>query len=175
MLIHENIVKQNKSQFITKIINISNYLGIDPNWLMHVIFFETAGTMSPQARNSKTQATGLLQFMPSTAIKLGTDINTLYDMNNIEQLDYVLKYLAPYKNRLKSFVDLYFAVFFPAAIDKPLDFIIQTVNLPASLIAKQNSIFDVNRDGKITVSEVEYILIKSIPESIRDLFKKKVS
>jgi hypothetical protein len=66
--------------------------------------------------NKISGATGLIQFMPSTAKSLGTTTDVLLSMNNIQQLNYVLAYLRPYKGKMNNFVDVYLAVFYPAAI-----------------------------------------------------------
>ena len=67
MLIFEDKVTTNKSLFINKVILISQKLDIDPNWLMAVMNLETGGTFSPSIQNKSTGATGLIQFIPSTA------------------------------------------------------------------------------------------------------------
>ncbi|MDT1857141.1 hypothetical protein FPK33_19840, partial [Acinetobacter baumannii] len=42
---------------------VAKSIGVDPNDLAAVISFETAGTFSPSAKNPKSSATGLIQFM----------------------------------------------------------------------------------------------------------------
>jgi hypothetical protein len=170
-LIFANKVKTNQSVFLSKVMIISQNLVIDPNWLMTVMNFESG--LDPQKTNPISGAVGLIQFMPATAQSLGTSIESLRKMTNVQQLDYVYKYLLMYRSKIKSFIDLYFAVFFPLAIDKPLDFIIEAKNLSRSIIAKQNPVFDRNKDGKLTVAEIQDTLFDKIPVELRSLIKKK--
>lgn len=153
----ENYIRGDKEQFIEKLIAISDALQTDPNWLMAVMMFESG--INPAAVNKWSGATGLIQFMPSTARNLGTSVEELRNMSSIDQLQYVERYLRPYSGKLNSLVDVYFAVFFPAAIGKADNWVLQTSSLSASKIAAQNPIFDTDKDSKITVKEVEdYIL-----------------
>lgn len=170
-LIHEDKIRSNKAEFISKLMLYCKALGIDPNWLMQVMYNESG--LDPQARNPYTNAVGLIQFMPDTAAYLGTSIPELLKMSNVQQLDYVYKYLKTYSGKLKSYIDTYFAVFFPAAINKPIDWVFQTSKLSASLIARQNPVFDLNKDQVLTVREVQEAMLRNIPAQFRELFKKK--
>jgi hypothetical protein len=172
-LIYEHKVPINRSAFISKVKRISVWLGIDPNWLMACMHFETAGTMSPSITNS-VGATGLIQFMPSTALGLGTTTALLREMSNVDQLDWVYKYLKPHASKISSFVDLYLAIFFPAAMGKPSDYVLQTKSLSASRIASQNPAFDLNKDRKITKAEVEIEMLSRFPKEYQNELKKKV-
>lgn len=172
-LIFSDQVKTNHDAFISKVITGCNQLGIDANSLMAVMWFES--DLDPHKVNPISGAVGLIQFMPATAASLGTSIDALMKMSNVQQLDYVFKYLAAYRSRIKTFIDLYFAVFFPLAIDKPLDFVMESKNLSRSIIARQNPVFDRNKDGKITVAEVQDTLFERIPQELRNMVKKKLS
>ena len=151
-----------RNDFIIKVREVSNRLGIDPNWLMAIMYTESARTFSPSIQNS-IGATGLIQFMPSTARGLGTTTTELKNMSAVEQLDWVEKYLNVYKNKLKSYVDTYFAIFFPLAIGKPDNFVLQGAGLSSSIIAKQNPLFNTNKDGKIEVWEVKKVMLEKLP------------
>ncbi len=152
-------VKENKKEFALKVTDICNQLNIKPNWLMFVMWFESK--LNPQAVNPISGSTGLIQFTPSTARGLGTTTDVLKRMSNVQQLDYVLAYLRPYKGRMRTWVDVYLAVFYPRAMGKP-DFVITP-----DIIAKQNKIFDLNKDLDISVKEIETALRKQIPEKYR--------
>ena len=158
----EEYIKENRKEFTEKVNNISSELGIEANWLMFVMWFESK--LNPQAVNPISGATGLIQFMPSTARSLGTTIGVLRHMNNVQQLDYVLAYLRPYKGRMRSWVDVYLAVFYPKAMGKP-DFVITS-----DIVAKQNKIFDIDKDLDISVKEIETVLRKSIPEQYKKYY-----
>lgn len=148
-----------------KVIEVSANLGINPNWLLGLIYFETAKTFSPSKTNS-IGSVGVIQF---TRDKAGVAYKTIngkkYVLTDIakmsfeQQMDLVLEYFKEVKRTtgksLNSFMDVYFAVFFPKALNQSSSYILQTSGLTASLIAKQNPIFDTNKDGKITKSEIE--------------------
>ena len=155
----EEYIKDNRNEFTEKVNNICTELRIEANWLMFVMWFESK--LNPQAINPISGATGLIQFMPSTARSLGTTTDVLKHMNNVQQLDYVLAYLRPYKGRMKTWVDVYLAVFYPKAMGKP-DFVITP-----DIIAKQNKVFDLNKDLDISVKEIKTALRKQIPEKYR--------
>ena len=170
-MLYEEKVKTNKDAFISKVIAISQKLGIEPEWLMQVFVNESG--VNHQAVNPVSNATGLIQFMPDTATSLGTSVAALKAMTNVQQLDYVYKYLSPYVGKINSYIDLYFTVFFPLAIGKPDDWVFQTSKLAASKIATQNPVFDINKDGKLTVAEVREAMLKKVPSAWRAFFDKK--
>jgi hypothetical protein len=162
-LVYESKVPTSyRNDFVKKVREVSTRLGIDPNWLMAIMYTESAKTFSPSIQNS-IGATGLIQFMPSTAIGLGTTTTALKNMSAVDQLDYVEKYLKVYKNKLKSYVDTYFAIFFPLAIGKPDDWVIQGAGLSSSLIARQNPLFNTNKDAQIQVWEVKKVMLQKLP------------
>jgi hypothetical protein len=145
---------------IQSVLLCASAIGVNPSWLMCVFHFETAGTLDPKKTNS-IGSVGLIQF---TRDKKGEDFKTIngkkYSLAYIKNLTFekqmllVTDYLKPYSGKIKSFTDLYLAVFFPLAIGKDDNFTLQTKNLTASLIAKQNPIFDQNKDAKLTKNEV---------------------
>lgn len=155
----EECIKENRQEFVAKVVKICDELRISPDWLMFVMWFESK--LNPHAVNPISGATGLIQFMPSTARSLGTSVEDLKRMNNVEQLDYVLAYLRPYKGRMKRWIDVYLAVFYSKAMGNP-NFVITS-----DIVAKQNKIFDLNKDLDISVKEIETVLRKQIPEKYR--------
>lgn len=181
-MILTNQIKCNKGEsrdaFIAKVASISAKLGINPNWLMVVMHNESGinaqivnkqkGDSSDPYTRSAYRATGLIQFMPSTAIWLGTTTQALYKMTNLEQLDYVYKYYKGFAGKIKSYFDLYMITFFPVAVGKPDDFVIQSKSVSASTIAKQNPSFDIDKDFKVTVGEAKQIMLKAIPAAFID-------
>lgn len=174
MLLFEEKISSNRAAFIQKVIEISKRLDIDPNWLMVVMNFETAGTFSPSIQNKTSRATGLIQFMPATAISLGTTVDQLAKMSNVEQLTWVEKYLSRYSSKMVHLVDVYLAVFFPRAMNKAPEWEIHSDTLSADTIARQNPVFDViKRDGKITVAEVTQVILSRVPQAYWESLKKK--
>lgn len=151
-------------EFKEKVIYISGKLGIDPNSLMLTMYVETAKTFSPSIQNKQSRATGLIQFMPATARNMGTTVDALKDMNAIDQLDYVYKYLLPYKGRMTDFIDTYLAVFYPLAIGKDDNWILETKTLSAGKVASWNPLYDINKDGKIQKREIKTKLFQFLPK-----------
>jgi hypothetical protein len=45
--------------------------------------------------------------------------------------------------------------------------------LTANKIATQNPVFDINKDGKLTVAEVREAMLRKVPASWREFFDKK--
>ena len=165
-MIYEEKVKKNKKEFIAKVKEISEKLQINPNWLMLTMAIETAKTFSPSIQNKYSKATGLIQFMPGTAKGLGTTIEELKELSNVEQLDYVYRYLVFYRGRMKSYVDVYLAVFYPAAVGKPDDYWFGRTEKMRELIAKYNPAYDKNKDRVVTKREVREAISKFIPEGV---------
>ena len=113
--------------------------------------------MSSTVKNQAgSGATGLIQFMPATAKGLtGAEskeaaIKILEDMSPVEQLDYVKKYLAPFKGKLNSLEDVYMAVLYPKAVGKDSDYALFKRGTKAYW---QNRGLDLDRDGVITKLE----------------------
>jgi len=111
------------ADFRSKVVAICRSLGIDPSWLMAVMYSETDGTFSPSIRNPLGSATGLLQFTQDNVSFLGVSLAQLASMSAVQQLDYVQKYLAYWqqvKGKLTSVGDVYMAVFNPAHLGQAL-------------------------------------------------------
>lgn len=167
---------ESKATFEKVVNSISGSLGINPNWLMMVMWFESRlnaqavnlqpGDPADPALRAAYRATGLIQFMPDTARRLGTTTQALYQMNNIQQLGYVYRYFKPWSGRIKNYFDLYLITFFPNAVGKPNDYVLQTPKINAHTIARQNPYFDINKDNKLTVGEIKRRMYESIPSAI---------
>lgn len=125
--------------FRRKLRKVCRRLGIQKEDLITVMKKESI-SINPKAVNPKTGATGLIQFMPQTARSLGTTVAKLRYMSGVEQLEYVEKYFKPYQGKLNSVQDLYMATFYPAALQKPMDFVIGSEKSRewAQKVARQN-------------------------------------
>ena len=146
-------------EFMPKLEQVADNLGIDPDVLLKVMRFESK--LNPKAQNPFTKATGLIQFMPRTAESLGTSIEELYNMTATEQLDYVEKYYKMNRVRPGATVgDLYILTFMPAAARVPANFVIgnrnggRVFNLDAAKVYAQNKVFDQNKDGIFTKGDI---------------------
>jgi len=151
--------KMNKF-FQAKLIQICMNIKVNPNFLSALIDWETAGTFDPAIQNPISNATGLIQFMPSTATMLGTSTNALKQMSAIEQLNYVEKYfnLSYNKNKVKTnFTDFYLIVFYPAANGKPANYL-----FPA-IVYQQNPAFHTSK-GYFTKADLQETLKKRYPQ-----------
>jgi lysozyme family protein len=140
--------------FRVKVREIADRLSTDPNWLMAVMGFETGYTFSPAARNPGSTATGLIQFIESTARGLGTSTAQLARMTAVRQLDYVEDYYRPYNGRIRNLGDAYLAVLWPVAVGRPDSYVMwERDSGPYQREYAANSGLDVNHDGVITRGE----------------------
>ena len=158
-MIFDTYIVENKEAFLSKVQQIASNLGIKPDWLMAVMAFESG--IDSKKVNSESGATGLIQFMPSTATGMGTSTAALKAMTNVQQLDFVYKYLAPYKAKMKTYTDVYMTVFYPAAIGKADTYVIGAAG---SKIAQQNPSL---RDSTGTVT------VQSVKANFSNWIKKK--
>lgn len=134
--------------FRVKVREIAKRQGIEANWLMAVMAFETGNSFLPYKKNPKSSATGLIQFTSKTAISLGTTTVKLARMSDVEQLDWVEKYFEQYKGQIKNLGDTYMAVFAPRdGLGKPDSTVLYTA---PSAAYNQNAGLDTSRKGYIT-------------------------
>lgn len=136
--------------FMDGLKKVASNLGVNADDMLKVMTKESG--LNPAAVNRYSNATGLIQFMPSTARGLGTTVEALRNMSGVEQL----KYIELYYKRLgikpgMDVGDIYILNFYPAAINKPRDYVIAS---SGSKIYSQNAGLDINKDGKITVQDV---------------------
>lgn len=138
--------------FKERVIWIGEDLDFDPNFLMDCIAFESGETFSPDIRNAAgSGATGLIQFMPSTARGLGTTTDQLASMSAEDQLNYVWKYFKPYAGKLRTLDDMYMAILWPSAVGKASNTVI--FRGPTAATYRQNKGLDTNKDGNVTKAE----------------------
>lgn len=86
------------------IARVARNIGVDPNHLASVISFETGGSFNPAAKNPKSSATGLIQFMSGSGGTKGKYYGMSRDqfssLSFDDQMKYVEKY---YKDRDSRF------------------------------------------------------------------------
>jgi hypothetical protein len=140
-------------EFADYVESIAMDIGFPADYLMAIIAFESGKSFSSEVVNlAGSGATGLIQFMPSTAISLGTTVEALSKMSPEYQLYYVHKYFKPYKGRLNTLEDVYMVVLWPRAVGKPNDYVLFDLStMPTTY--RQNAGLDWDKDGKITKSE----------------------
>lgn len=137
------------AEFIAGVKELAAKYNTTPAELMSLMHFESAGSFSPSKKNS-IGATGLIQFIPSTAKGLGTSTDQLAGMTRKEQLQWVDKYLGQTpisKVEKPTGEDLYMSVLWPKAVGKPSDYVLWK---EGSREYKQNKGLDIGGKGYIT-------------------------
>ena len=139
--------------FRSRIRWIADTLGCAPNDLMACMAWESGESFRPDIKNAAgSGATGLIQFMPSTAKGLGTTTAALAAMTAEDQLNYVYKYFRPYAGRLNNLGDIYMAILWPKGVGQP-DHYVLFDRSKAPTTFRQNAGLDGNRDGLVTRAE----------------------
>jgi hypothetical protein len=150
-------------EFREKVRNIAANIGASPSHLMACMAFETGRSFAPWCRNPGSSATGLIQFMESTAQGLGTSTAALAGMSAIQQLDYVWEYFKPYRGRLGALGDVYMAILYPVAVGQPDSY---PVFKSGSEAYAANKGLDVNHDGVVTKAECVAFVDKLLAEGL---------
>lgn len=165
MLVFETLYTQSdKVSFIDKVKSVSYKLGINPNWLMYVMYSESGLNPHIQATYYKFTgcgggyAGGLIGFTPCTMKGLGWTgtPDAFVKMSGLQQMDYVYSFYKKYTGKIKSYADLYLVTAFPVALGKPLDWVFESPSegISASEYVKGNPAFDfMPKDGKVTLKE----------------------
>ena len=150
------------TQFASKVRDVSSMLGVAPEWLMAVMYMESKFDAS--VYNYKgSGAVGLIQFMPSTALDMNITSYRLSQMNHLQQLEYVYMYLDKVKQRngaFNSLTDLYLGILYPKARGQESCY---TLFSRPSKAYRQNSGLDENRDGRVTVGDIDRRLQRLFP------------
>lgn len=149
-MLYQDQVKENKPEFLQKVATVSASLGVEPDWLMAVMYNESG--LNPKATNS-IGAVGLIQWLPMVYSSYGYTKDQMLAMNNVQQMDLVYRFYSRAKGRIKSYTDLHLFTFWPAALGKPDSYVLETTSIPASRVVELNPGFDLNGDRKITVGE----------------------
>lgn len=152
-----DVVTTNREAFGNKVIEVAGRLNLNPNWLMGLMYFETARTMSHTITNG-LGCVGLIQFCSPARTDLKVTANQLRAMTNVQQMEYVYKYFnLPFQKSLLSKVrhvtDLYLIIFYPISVGKPNDYVIGSHNGAYRTIYNNNPAFQ-DGTGKIKVQNV---------------------
>lgn len=161
--------KKVSPEFKAKVLGIADELAIDPNFLMAAMAFESGETFSPAIQNAAgSGAVGLIQFMPSTAVALGTSCQQLECMSAEAQLDYVARYFSAYKGKLHSVADVYMVILWPAGVGKPDDYVLfdkaDAIHPKRYL---QNRGLDINKEGRVTKAEAAAMVAAKLEKGLR--------
>lgn len=145
-------------QFMATLAQIAAQLNIDPESLLFVMQKESG--LNPAAVNADSGATGLIQFMPSTAAGLGTTSSALASMTGTQQLAYVKQYLQNIKKQyginLPDVASVYLAIFYPYALTQQMNYVLGSEVSAAypAIIAAANPGFDIGKKGYITKADM---------------------
>lgn len=156
--------------FRKRVLVMASRDGYDPSHVMAVMYFESK--LKASAINRLSGASGLIQFMPSTALDLNTTIEDIRNMTELEQLDYVDRYFHRYSGKLKTLSDTYMAVLWPRAVGKPEDYVLFE---KGSKAYEQNKALDLDNDGKITKSEATHFVELSLEKGMQQAVEETLS
>lgn len=107
----------------------------------------------PKAQNPSTRATGLIQWMPSTAKNHGTTVEAIREMSAAEQLRLAQKYFEPFRGIAPR--DVGVAILMPSGnVGASDDKVIAEAGTQAYEL---NAGLDVGQDGAITVGDVRSV------------------
>jgi hypothetical protein len=146
---------------------VAKSIGVDPNDLAAVISFETAGTFSPSAKNPKSSATGLIQFMEGSGGTkgkyYGMSRKKFASLSFDEQMVYVEKYFKERgfkSSKKRNVADLYTAV-------------TGYGYKKGSRAYELNKVWDSNKDGYIAKGEM--VQNKDFKKHQRNYFAPNIS
>ncbi|MEO0900061.1 MAG: transglycosylase SLT domain-containing protein [Bacteroidota bacterium] len=159
-----SVYVHNPVQFEGKVREVAKRLGIPPEWLMAVMYSESK--FDAAVRNFKgSGATGLIQFMPATASEMGASLSQIGSTDHVQQMEYVYQYLQTVRERYgnyKSLTDLYLGILYPKAINQDPCY---TLYARPSKSYKQNSGLDENKDGRVSVSDIDKRMQRKFPQA----------
>lgn len=146
---------------------VADTLGCDVNHLMACMAWESGETFRANIKNAAgSGATGLIQFMPSTARGLGTTTTALAEMTPEDQIRYVYEYFKPYKGRLNNLGDIYMAILWPKGVGKPDSYVLfDKAKSPTTF--RQNAGLDVNKNGQVTRAECLVKVTQKLVKGLR--------
>ena len=147
--------------FVKEVERVSSKYGFSSGALIGLMQSESG--VNPQARNNNGGATGLIQFMPATARALGTSTDALYRMNRAQQMRYVDAFFSPYASGLRgaSAGKLYAYVFLPGRAGRQSGVLTEN---PENYYTHNRGL-DMNRDGRITISDLDRRIAGKIQEA----------
>ena len=166
--------------FLKAVTEVSEKRGINQAEFLGLMASESS--LDPKAVNKDTGATGLIQFLPEVAERLGTTTDKILEMSRTDQVKLIDKYFDvnklpdnPTAGQLKT------NVLMPAYTDKGDDFELMTKNKKFTdgeagnpNTFSQNKGLDYNEDGFVTVGEAGQSIFKKMEEfGIKDTTPQK--
>lgn len=172
LLFSNRISKEVADLFISR----SNKIGVEPDWSTFLSEFESG---LDAYRENSFGCFSWIQFCPDFSGGNYKTINgkqyyfsDLKTWSPVQLLNLSFDYIEEQQNihgRFADYYEMYFAILFPEAINKPDEYVLNT---------QSNPIFDLNKDGKIMVAEVKQFLDNRVKEKVpqgywNTFFKKK--
>ena len=169
---------ETEQEFRTKLYQLGIELNINPDFIAGVMSFESK--FDPGAVNPLSGASGLIQWMKSTAAKHGKTLENIRAMSRVEQLDLVRDYFKPWAGKLHAPEDAYLTVFYPCAIGKSSSWVVASLNPNPSQLCKgvtvaqnkkeykQNKVFDSERKGYYTKGDVSKEFLAQYRQALRN-------
>lgn len=156
--------------FKERVLWIADQLSCNPSDLMACMAWESAETFSPDIKNAAgSGATGLIQFMPTTAKSLGTTTALLSKMSAEDQLRYVYEYFKPYAGRLRNLGDVYMAILWPKGVGQSDDYVLFDKDKSPTTF-RQNAGLDVDHNNKVTRAECLVKLNQKLAKGLQEGF-----
>ncbi|MEL6589536.1 MAG: transglycosylase SLT domain-containing protein [Bacteroidota bacterium] len=156
------------SAFEAKVRELSEMLNIPPEWLMAVMYAESA--FDPGVANHQgSGAVGLIQFMPATAESMAVSPERLKRMNAVQQLEYVYLYLQQIRERygeFESLTDLYLSILYPKARKQDYCY---TLYAKPTIAYRQNSVLDEDQDGRVTITDIDRRMKRLFPTAYGEM------
>ena len=143
--------------FFAGVREVAAQIGAQPLHLLQVMMAESG--IRPAAHNPHGHASGLIQFMPATLVRLGWTAGheAFRQLGAVEQLPFVLRFYQPYRAAgLTSTARLYQATFLPAtlALGSDPDTVLAGRDGPYPAAYAGNRGLDRRGDGTIRVSDL---------------------
>lgn len=138
--------------FFNKVVQVAKRVNCDPNDLMCLMNSESG--LKTTAVNKGSGATGLIQFIPSTARSLGTSCSALKSMSPEEQMVYVEKCIMNSKQAAKLGNQkigpgtLYALIFLPSRAGRDI------LTTSGEKFYSSNKGLDIDKDGKISKADL---------------------
>ncbi len=145
-------------QFFSDMLDIAGRLQLEALDLLGVMMAESS--VKANAHNAGSDASGLIQFLPSTLQHLGWTGSTqaFRQLSADDQLPYVERYFQPYTHyNLNSAARVYQVVFLPSSLSlgSSMDTVIVQQGGINSSAYPGNRGLDTDNDGAITVGELQ--------------------
>ncbi|QQS30374.1 MAG: transglycosylase SLT domain-containing protein [Sphingobacteriales bacterium] len=162
------------NKFERSVKKIAKNLNVPPEWLMALMYSESK--FDAAAINKKSGAIGLIQWKPSEINRMDITVEQLLNLSHEDQLKLIEKYYKWVKNHSKPIDNLtsfYLGAFYPDALGEEYCYAIYRQGETGY---KHYAPLDANKDGQITVKEIDerlkrlfptaYMIEQTEPESV---------